>query len=207
MRSLQLAKERLADKMEFAATEFVPFEFDPPGTYPPEGTDWTEYCKSYGEAKAKFLLEEKLPRAFELGSRVGINFRMDRRIVDTVNVNAALELAQLHGVAESFVLQTLSRHFEHLENPNDSSALRSRLENLGVPVEEIDAALTDADRIARNRERTRAARLLLRGGVPQFEVRCGGSVDLCAAAAGGPTSPVYFERIFHLCGDPGRSEL
>ena len=46
----------------------IPFEFDPPGTYPPEGQDWTEYCTSYGPPKARFLLEQKLPRAFELGA-------------------------------------------------------------------------------------------------------------------------------------------
>ena len=46
----------------------IPFEFDPPGTYPPGGQDWTEYCEGYGPAKAQFLLERKLPRAFELGA-------------------------------------------------------------------------------------------------------------------------------------------
>merc|ERR1712187_1017465 len=94
MRSLQLAKDRFHDRLEFAPVQFVPFEFDPPGTYPPEGVDWTDYCKGYGEAKARFLLEEKLPRAFALGSAVGINFRLDRRIVHTIDVNTALDLAQ-----------------------------------------------------------------------------------------------------------------
>eukprot|EP00928_Gymnodinium_smaydae_P044678 TRINITY_DN29804_c0_g1_i2.p1 TRINITY_DN29804_c0_g1~~TRINITY_DN29804_c0_g1_i2.p1 ORF type:complete len:156 (-),score=19.95 TRINITY_DN29804_c0_g1_i2:67-534(-) len=122
MRSLQLAKQRFSDKLDFAPVEFVPFEFDPPGTYPPEGTDWTDYCKGYGEAKAKFLLEEKLPRAFQLGEAVGIKFRIDRRVVDTVNVNAALELAQQHGVAETFVLQTLSSSTTTLHISNSSRA-------------------------------------------------------------------------------------
>ena len=35
---------------------FIPYEFDPPGTYPPEGTDWTQYCESYGPAKAALIL-------------------------------------------------------------------------------------------------------------------------------------------------------
>jgi hypothetical protein len=28
--------------------DFIPFEFDPPGTYPAGGTDWTQYCRGYG---------------------------------------------------------------------------------------------------------------------------------------------------------------
>eukprot|EP00401_Gymnodinium_catenatum_P044319 CAMPEP_0117550400 /NCGR_PEP_ID=MMETSP0784-20121206/48662_1 /TAXON_ID=39447 /ORGANISM="" /LENGTH=208 /DNA_ID=CAMNT_0005347419 /DNA_START=141 /DNA_END=765 /DNA_ORIENTATION=+ len=203
MRSLQLAKERVSSRLDFAPVEFIPFEFDPPGTYPPEGTDWTDYCKGYGEAKAKFLLEEKLPQAFALGSAVGIKFRMDRRIVHTVDVNTALELAQRYGVAEDFVAETLSQHFEHLTDPNDALALRARLETLGVPGAEVDAALSDPNRAARNMERTRAVRGSLRAGVPQFEVRCGGSEDLCAFARGGPTSPEYFENLFELCAAAG----
>ena len=33
--------------------------------------------------EAKFLLEEKLPRAFAIGKELGIEFRLDRRIVHT----------------------------------------------------------------------------------------------------------------------------
>lgn len=199
MRSLHVAKERFAGRLEFATVDFVPFEFDPPGTYPPEGTDWTDYCRGYGVQKAKFLLEEKLPRAFALGRDLGIEFRMDRRVVDTLDVNAALALAQRHGVAEEFVLQTLSQHFEQLENPNDSAALGDRLQALGVPRAELEAALSDPEKASENERRTREARAVLRGGVPQFEVRCGGQQDLTAMAPGGPTSPEYFDRIFEAC--------
>ena len=44
LRSLQLAKERF-ESLDFQV-EIIPFEFDPPGKYPPEGTDWVDYCKS-----------------------------------------------------------------------------------------------------------------------------------------------------------------
>jgi len=208
MRSLQLARERFSGILEFAPIEFLPFEFDPPGTYPPGGIDWTDYCMGYGGAKARYLLEEKLPRAFALGRAVGIEFRMDRRIVDTSDVNAALEVAMRHGVAEEFVLETLSLHFEQAGDPSDASSLRARLGILGVPDAEVDAALSDPDRHARNEERTRALRGSLRAGVPQFEVRCGGGdEDLCESApGGGPTSPEYFERLFDLCA-AGHAEL
>lgn len=199
MRSLQAAKESFTGRLDFSTVEFVPFEFDPPGTYPAEGLDWTEYCNGYGPAKAKFLLEEKLPRAFALGEDLGIQFRIDRRIVDTIDVNAALSLAQRYGVAEAFVLQTLSQHFEHLENPNDRAAMGDRLEALGVPREVLEAALADPKKAAENERRTREARAVLRGGVPQFEVRCGSEQDLTLAARGGPTSPEYFKDIFESC--------
>lgn len=81
LRSLALAKQRFAGQLNFAPTAFTPYEFDPPGTYPPEGRDWTDYCRGFGEAKAKFLLEDKLPRAFALGRAVGIDFKMKRNIV------------------------------------------------------------------------------------------------------------------------------
>eukprot|EP00927_Polykrikos_kofoidii_P017581 TRINITY_DN18024_c0_g1_i1.p1 TRINITY_DN18024_c0_g1~~TRINITY_DN18024_c0_g1_i1.p1 ORF type:complete len:229 (+),score=43.40 TRINITY_DN18024_c0_g1_i1:80-766(+) len=200
MRSLQIAKERFANRLEFAPTEFTPFEFDPPGTYPPEGVDWSDYCRGYGPQKAKFLLEEKLPMAFALGKAIGINFRMDRRIVDTLDVNTALELAQRHNVAEPFVLETLSRHFEQLENPNEPVALRERLEALGVPGDDVIVALADPARAARNQERTHSARSLLRGGgVPHFCVMCGSGKNMCEDVPGGPTSPEYFERLFAKC--------
>ena len=82
MRSFQLAHQALQERLasdapsegecgaaplRLISTRFVPYEFDLPGTYPPEGKDWTEYCQSYGPAKAEFLLKEKLPRAFSIG--------------------------------------------------------------------------------------------------------------------------------------------
>lgn len=40
--------------------------------------------QSLTSPKAKFLLEEKLPRAFAIGKELGIEFRLERRIVHTV---------------------------------------------------------------------------------------------------------------------------
>ncbi|CAE7537201.1 GIP [Symbiodinium sp. KB8] len=139
LQRLQL-EERFVEQLEFGEVEFSPFEFDPPGTYPPEGRDWTDYCRSFGPAKARFLLEDKLPRAFELGKAVGIDFRMDRRIVHTIDVNTALLVAQKHGVAEPFALEMLKMHFEGLQDPNNRSSLSSRLDC----VEDIDAGAAPA---------------------------------------------------------------
>eukprot|EP00434_Breviolum_minutum_P029791 symbB.v1.2.026340.t1/scaffold2624.1/size74584/2 len=197
LRSMQLAKERFASRLDFTV-ELIPFEFDPPGKYPPEGTDWVEYCKSYGPAKAKFLLEEKLPRAFAIGKELGIEFRLERRIVHTVDVNTALLVAQRHDVAERFAAATLAAHFEQLQDPNDARALASRLEALNVAPEELSGALKDPQKEAENWKRSQELRASLRSGVPQFEIRCGGA-DLCLEAAGGPTSPTYFEEIFEKC--------
>eukprot|EP00438_Fugacium_kawagutii_P003010 Skav233489 [mRNA] locus=scaffold1310:183392:184901:+ [translate_table: standard] len=88
---------------------------------------------STARALAKFLLEEKLPRAFAIGKELGISFRLDRRIVHTarrseVDVNTALLVAQRHHVADRFAELTLAAHFEQLEDPNDTKALVSRLE-------------------------------------------------------------------------------
>eukprot|EP00435_Cladocopium_sp_Y103_P039989 s1756_g10.t2 len=134
-----------------------------------EGTDWVEYCNSFGPAKAKFLLEEKLPRAFAIGKELGIEFRLDRRIVHTVDVNTALLVAQRHHVADRFAELTLAAHFEQLEDPNDTKALASRLEALNVAPDELMEALKDPDKEARNWERTQEVRPSLRSGVPQFE--------------------------------------
>jgi len=194
---MQLAKERFASRLDFTV-ELIPFEFDPPGKYPPEGTDWVEYCKSYGPAKAKFLLEEKLPRAFAIGKELGIEFRLERRIVHTVDVNTALLVAQRHDVAERFAAATLAAHFEQLQDPNDARALASRLEALNVAPEELSRALKDPQKEVQNWKRSQELRASLRSGVPQFEIRCGGA-DLCLEAAGGPTSPTYFEEIFEKC--------
>ena len=79
MQSFQLAQQALQERFTsnspdgecgaapLLSTRFIPYEFDLPGTYPPEGKDWTEYCQGYGPAKAEFLLKEKLPRAFGIG--------------------------------------------------------------------------------------------------------------------------------------------
>jgi len=210
LRSFQVARASFESRLDLSV-QFVPFEFDPPGTYPAEGLDWTEYCRGYGPAKAKFLLEEKLPRAFAFGQALGIQFRMDRRIVDTLDVNTALVLAQERGVAEAFAVATLRAHFEKLEDPNDRAALGDRLSELGVPREALDAALDDPSKATENERRTAEARRVLRGGVPQFEVRCaacdgGADQDLCLDAPGGPTSPDYFARIFAQCAGSGGEE-
>ena len=198
LRSLRRARERVrASGLNFEPIAFTPFEFDPPGTYPPEGQPWTDYCSGYGEAKARFLLEEKLPRAFELGERVGIKFSMEKRVFHTVDVNAALVLAQQHGVAEDFAEAVLSAHFEQLQDPNDPALLRRFLGALGVPVSDLDAALADPQKQASNARRTADARKRLRSGVPHFEVRNReDGEDLCLSSSGGPTSPEYFEAIF-----------
>merc|ERR1712203_1102383 len=101
------------------------------------------------------------------------------------------------GVAEDFALQMLSRHNEKLENPNSVPLLQEVLTSLGVPEEEVSAAITDPNRAAHNaRERERADAMLTGGGVPQFFVRVDGGKDLCQGVNGSPTSPEFFERIF-----------
>lgn len=244
MRSLQRAKERVLLKQQqasasggsdhgrspielrFLPIEFIPFEFDPPGTYPPEGVDWKEYCMSYGSPKAEFLLEQKLPRAFSLGEDVGIRFKMERRIVDTVDVNTALQLlvsnASRYGntiAAETFVVDTLSAHFEALENPNERQGLERRLvtsviskdaaleqSEAKIIVADLDTALNHPEKLAQNQQRTALARRVLRSGVPHFEIYCGArgqeDVDLCRHPAFtdmAPVSPHYFEQIFAAC--------
>jgi hypothetical protein len=110
--------------------DFIPFEFDPPGTYPPEGTDWTQYCRGYGPQKARFLLEDKLPRAFAHGAELGINFQMSRKIVGTEAVNSALLAAQAHEQGLPFALQMLSQHFELLKDPNTESLVSKPISDI-----------------------------------------------------------------------------
>ena len=50
---------------------------------------------SYGQAK--FLLEEKLPRAFAIGKELGIAFRLDRRIVHTAGCSE-IPWSQVHAM-------------------------------------------------------------------------------------------------------------
>ena len=190
LKSLQLAIASLgelpatADANAIGAVNvsFIPFEFDPPGTYPQQGQDWAEYCEGYGPAKARFLLEQKLPRAFELGAAVGITFSMKRRLVSTEAVNSALELAQEHGKGLEFALEMLSAHFERLRDPNDPGLICSVLAGLGVP----SAGLMPAgeQRAARNAALTAKARSMNPGGgVPKFFVRC-----TAAGSSGGNSS-------------------
>ena len=209
MQSLYLAKRQLAEEQPTVvfSMRFIPYEFDPPGTYPAAGTDWSAYCRSYGEAKAKYLLEEKLPRAFALGKSLGIDFRLERRIVHTERVNNALLVAARHGQGEAFALKILRAHFEELYNPNDPVLLRTILSDLGVPAEEVVEVLDEAGatQAARNAAWKHEAHALGVSSVPRFFVTCGDSHDQCAAAerdgdtSGGPTSPAYFLASFRRC--------
>ena len=182
----------------------LPYEFDPPGTYPPEGKDWTGYCEGDGPAKASYLLGEKLPLAFSLGKELGIDFDIKRRIVGTEGVNAALVLAQQHGAGLAFALRMLSLHFEELRDPNDEALLRQVLvDELAVPAseEELLAALRPSAARARgNAELTERGRALCGGSVPKFIVSCtgeGGEGD--GVGGGSPTSPEYFTAGFRHC--------
>jgi predicted DsbA family dithiol-disulfide isomerase len=163
---------------------FIPFEFDPPGTYPPDGQDWTEYCQSYGPRKAQFLLQQKLPRAFEIGAAVGIRFSMQRRIVGTEAVNSALELAQAHGKGLEFALEMLRLHFEELRDPNDPGLIKGVLAGLGVPTAGLPPAGTE--RARRNADMTaRARRANPGGGVPKFFVHCLANSSVTGGSGGG----------------------
>jgi len=124
-----------------------------------------------------------------------------------VNVNQALVVAGAHGVADEFALQTLSHHFESLEDPNTPASLIARLAALGVPADEVEVALADPTIDEQNARRTAAAGP---GSVPRFQVRCsrgtssssvssGMSEDLAVSQPGGPTSPAYFEALFRRC--------
>ena len=43
-----LLDEELGAAAAVVDVSLIPFEFDPPGTYPPGGQDWTEYCEGQG---------------------------------------------------------------------------------------------------------------------------------------------------------------
>ena len=189
--------------------DFVPFEFDPPGTYPAAGTDWAEYCRGYSPAKARYLLEEKLPAAFELGARLGIQFDLKRRIVGTEVVNTALVAAAEAGggdKARAFALRMLREHFELLRDPNDPALLAAALAEAGADERAVRRVLAPgAARAAQNAALTERGRGLSGGSVPKFVVACSGGGD-AAAAPGSPTSPEYFERLFTLCAERGGSD-
>jgi predicted DsbA family dithiol-disulfide isomerase len=217
--------------------QMIPFEFDTPGTYPKEGTDWTEYCKSYGPQRSKFLLEEKLPRAFRLGHDVGINFSINRRIVHTEKVNAALMLVQadMHDSAGGttgeqsersstvrdnrkfrlldFSLKVLHEHFENLKDPNDERTLKPILSALGIESQRIDRLYLDLDSSERNMAWTQQARELGAPPVPLLIIRCGDSEEnICLRFNNeGPTSPDYFVNVFREClwkyNDADKSDL
>jgi len=48
VKSLALAKKQFEGSLDIANTEYIPYEFDEPGKYPPEGTDYVDYLKSCG---------------------------------------------------------------------------------------------------------------------------------------------------------------
>ena len=200
LRSLELAMRQAPSGVAFEPT-ILPFEFDPPGTYPAEGQPWTEYCEGYGAEKAAFLLGQKLPRAFALGERVGIEFSLERRIVGTETVNAALTAVQRHGgSAVAFALTLLSHHFERLRDPNDPELLRPLLRAHGVPEAEWPAILEPSpQRAAANAAVTQQGRAISGGSVPRFVVRCGDSDDEIPGPADGPTSPDYFSQLIAEC--------
>jgi len=205
LQSLHIAKQRTKVALP---VRFIPFEFDQPGTYPAQGVGWKAYCEGYGPAKARFLLEEKLPRAFALGAAVGINFSLERRIVHTHHVNQALILAQKHGAGEQFALRMLHEHFELLHDPNDPEILREVLSGLGVPhsAAEDFIATPEVVLIQQNMELRQQAMKLGAPPVPKFTVHCGGQ-DVCslegrceaAEHRHGPTTPEYFVSLLEAC--------
>ena len=200
LRSLELAMRQAPSGVTFEPT-VLPFEFDPPGTYPAEGQPWTEYCEGYGAEKAAFLLGQKLPRAFALGEAVGIDFSLERRIVGTETVNAALTAVQRHGgSAVAFALTLLSHHFEQLRDPNDPELLRPLLRAHGVPEAEWPAILEPSpQRAAANAAATQQGRAISGGSVPRFVVRCGDSDEEIPGPAAGPTSPDFFSQLSAEC--------
>jgi predicted DsbA family dithiol-disulfide isomerase len=159
--------------------------------------------------QGQILLEEKLPRAFLLGKRVGIDFDMGRRIVHTETVNAALMLVQEetgdnNSNAMEFALKILHRHFEELEDPNNHEVLRSLFQEVNVDSQRMDSFFQDtaSKKTARNEEWTRQGRNLGAPPVPLFMVTCGDDPEnLCQRLpnGGGPTSPEYFVQLFQMC--------
>jgi predicted DsbA family dithiol-disulfide isomerase len=199
LQSLQLAmKEYSSSNIK---VQLLPFEFDEPGTYPPGGTDWTEYCNSYGVQKSDFLLQEKLPRAFRLGAEIGISFDIKRRIVHTENTNSGLMLVQEQNQRGlDFSLRMLHHHFEALRDPNDQQLLTDVFIDLGIEGSVVKAFWKESDKAAQNAEWTRQARVMGAPPVPKFIITCGKSEEnLCDRVSGQPTSPDFFRRIFQLC--------
>jgi predicted DsbA family dithiol-disulfide isomerase len=199
LQSLQLAmKEYSSSNIQ---VQLLPFEFDAPGKYPPEGTDWTEYCNSYGPQKADFLLKEKLPRAFSLGEEIGISFDIKRRIVHTENTNSGLMFVQEQNQSGlDFSLRMLHHHFEALRDPNDQQLLTNVFTDLGIEGSAVEAFWKESDKTARNAAWTRQARMMGAPPVPKFIITCGESEEnICDRVPGQPTSPDFFRRSFQLC--------
>jgi predicted DsbA family dithiol-disulfide isomerase len=202
LQSLQLAMKEYSSSSNIQV-QLLPFEFDEPGKYPPEGTDWTEYCKSYGPQKADFLLKEKLPRAFRLGEEIGIAFDIHRRIVHTENTNSALMFVQEQNQSSGldFSLRMLHHHFSACRDPNDQQLLTDVFTSLGIGGSIVEAFWKESDKAARNAEWTRQARMMGAPPVPKFIITCGESEEnLCDRLPElQPTSPDFFRRMFQLC--------
>ena len=223
LQSLYLAlQQQSMSQVPVRIAQLLPFEFDSPGTYPAAGTDWTDYCQGYGPIKAKFLLEEKLPRAFALGRDLGIRFDIKRRIVHTTTVNAALMLVQEGGQdgdgsaasnrALEFSLAVLREHFENLRNPNDSQVLTPILERLGVESEKIKSLFRHENHHElerRNEAWTQQGRDLGAPPLPLFIVTCGDDEEnMCLNIFDeGPTRSSYFTKLFGLCEEKEKRKV
>jgi predicted DsbA family dithiol-disulfide isomerase len=189
--------------------ELVPYEFDKPGTYPLDGIGWVDYCNSFGPTKARYLLEEKLPRAFATAENVGIGLRLERRIVHTHNINFALIKAQQYGggqVALAFALRALRDHFEGLHDPNAHELINKHLLEAGVSTEVTAEVIATIRTGSCADDHSTMALLLLAQKraqdlgvppVPLFVVRYDGII--VESDAIGPVTPEYFDSIFQRC--------
>eukprot|EP00928_Gymnodinium_smaydae_P056357 TRINITY_DN39750_c0_g1_i1.p1 TRINITY_DN39750_c0_g1~~TRINITY_DN39750_c0_g1_i1.p1 ORF type:complete len:333 (-),score=58.07 TRINITY_DN39750_c0_g1_i1:46-1044(-) len=208
-RCVELAMKKIRDLYVNKAINFffrlMPLEFDAPGTYPAEGIPWSQICAARGRDT-----EADVSRIFSLGSAVGIKFDMERKLVHTEAVNAALMAAQRSYRGFEFAVAVLRHHFEGLRDPNDPRLLKEILERLRVPEVSIAEALTPSLARRSQHEEFRQMGLRLgRASVPRFRVTCGeGGEDLCpsserigtgSATAEGPVVPEYFELAFEAC--------
>jgi predicted DsbA family dithiol-disulfide isomerase len=207
LRCLELAMQKRVtnDDVRF---ELVPYEFDNLGTYPSVGIGWVDYCNSFGPTKARYLLDDKLPRAFATAESVGIGLRLERRIVHTHNINFALIKAQQGDgqVALAFALRALRDHFEGLHDPNTPELINKQLLEAGVSTEVTAEVIATIRRGCCADDHSTMALLLLAQKraqdlgappVPLFVVRYDGII--VESDAIGPVTPEYFDSIFQRC--------
>lgn len=98
-------------------------------------------------------------------------------------------------MGDQFALEMLTRHNEKVEDPNDPQQLETVLTSLGVPAEDVRAALEDETRSTCNEQRTQqGSSMLTHGGVPEFFVRVPGGRNLMRGSA---VHPSCFEDVFN----------
>jgi len=170
-----------------------PFFLNP--TTPESGVPLIQYLTQKYGPRAGAMAKDGTSPLTKAGLNVGINFRTDRLIVNTLKSHCLLDYAKSEGKQNLLAENMFVAYFEQCKNINSVDVLAQLAVDIGLNLEAMEKHMKDSSVVSRVQEEAMEAHDEGVNGVPFFNIQLQGE-DQKIASFSGAQPPETFKTIF-----------